>query len=57
MDEENYGLTEDNITLTATRNNEKVGTFKGKWVSGKSFSGVWQPTESYKGYSFNVSMY
>lgn len=54
IDEENYELTEDNITLTAYRNNEKAGTFKGKWIPGKSFSGMWQPEGSYKRYSFNV---
>lgn len=54
--EENYELNEDNIILYAYRNNEKVGAFKGKWIPGKSFSGIWQPEDSFKHCSFKVTV-
>lgn len=56
MDEEHPDLTEDDITLTASRNNEEAGRFEGRWIPGKSFSGVWKPKGSYKSYSFKVTM-
>lgn len=56
IDEEHYELNEDNITLTAYRNNERAGTFTGKWIPGKSFSGIWRPEGSSKRYSFNLTM-
>lgn len=56
IDEEHYELNEDNITLTAYRNDERAGTFKGKWIPGKSFSGVWRPEGSSKRYSFNLTV-
>lgn len=56
IDEEHYELNEDDITLTAYRNDEVAGTFKGKWIPGKSFSGVWRPEDSSKRYFFNLAM-
>lgn len=56
MDEENPDVTEDDITLTAYRNGEKVGKFEGKLISEKSFAGTWKPYDSLKRYEFKVAL-